>query len=185
MDRLGLFRLSELPDNADSLLSRGNVYLVCQVLNCPPAFAHPDLLTPVEHMPGFAFRPLPHRSHRTPVLTRKIPLISHRHSMALQKSHDPLSSAVLEEPTAGMAEREGFEPSARVTPSTRFPTVLLRPLGHLSALPRVSYEQPGLRVNLPVEPRRGRVLTQWVCHSGPHPRLAARSPQACSSPVPE
>ena len=30
------------------------------------------------------------------------------------------------------AEREGFEPSIRVTTDTRFPSVLLQPLGHLS-----------------------------------------------------
>jgi hypothetical protein len=34
--------------------------------------------------------------------------------------------------TVLMAEREGFEPSTGVA-STRFPVVLLRPLGHLSA----------------------------------------------------
>ena len=33
-----------------------------------------------------------------------------------------------------MAEREGFEPSKRVAPLTRFPSVLLQPLGHLSRL---------------------------------------------------
>jgi hypothetical protein len=32
-----------------------------------------------------------------------------------------------------MAEREGFEPSIRCDPYTRFPSVLLQPLGHLSA----------------------------------------------------
>ena len=32
----------------------------------------------------------------------------------------------------GMAEREGFEPSVRYTPYTRFPGVHLKPLGHLS-----------------------------------------------------
>jgi hypothetical protein len=31
-----------------------------------------------------------------------------------------------------LAEREGFEPSRREIPSTRFPVALLRPLGHLS-----------------------------------------------------
>ena len=31
-----------------------------------------------------------------------------------------------------MAERKGFEPSKRIAPFTRFPSVLLRPLGHLS-----------------------------------------------------
>ena len=34
-----------------------------------------------------------------------------------------------------MAEREGFEPSIRVTPYTNFPGWLLRPLGHLSGKP--------------------------------------------------
>src|SRR6185295_2834920 len=32
-----------------------------------------------------------------------------------------------------MAEREGFEPSIRISTYTRFPSVLLQPLGHLSA----------------------------------------------------
>ena len=31
-----------------------------------------------------------------------------------------------------MAEREGFEPSYRFNPITRFPSVRLQPLGHLS-----------------------------------------------------
>ena len=35
-----------------------------------------------------------------------------------------------------MAEREGFEPSIEVTPYTRFPGVLLKPLGHLSIWPQ-------------------------------------------------
>ena len=35
-----------------------------------------------------------------------------------------------------MAEREGFEPSIRVTPYTNFPGWRLRPLGHLSVLPK-------------------------------------------------
>ena len=30
------------------------------------------------------------------------------------------------------AERGGFEPPSRVTPTTRIPAVLLQPLGHLS-----------------------------------------------------
>ena len=33
-----------------------------------------------------------------------------------------------------MAEREGFEPSVRHSPYTRFPGVHLKPLGHLSGL---------------------------------------------------
>ena len=33
-----------------------------------------------------------------------------------------------------MAERVGFEPTVRHSPHTRFPSVLLKPLGHLSAL---------------------------------------------------
>ena len=34
-----------------------------------------------------------------------------------------------------MAEREGFEPSVKLAPYTRFPSVRLKPLGHLSSLP--------------------------------------------------
>ena len=49
-----------------------------------------------------------------------------------------------------MAEREGFEPSKRGTPLTRFPVALLRPLGHLSASPRM------------------------VAHAGPDPRAFLR-----------
>jgi hypothetical protein len=33
-----------------------------------------------------------------------------------------------------MAERVGFEPTVRVETHTRFPSVLLKPLGHLSTL---------------------------------------------------
>ncbi len=33
-----------------------------------------------------------------------------------------------------MAEREGFEPSKQLTPLTRFPSVRLKPLSHLSAI---------------------------------------------------
>ena len=33
-----------------------------------------------------------------------------------------------------LAERGGFEPPVRVAPHTRFPSVLLQPLGHLSRL---------------------------------------------------
>ncbi len=33
-----------------------------------------------------------------------------------------------------LAEREGFEPSKRIAPFTRFPSVLLQPLGHLSLI---------------------------------------------------
>ena len=37
-------------------------------------------------------------------------------------------------PYGKLAEREGFEPSIRCNPYTRFPGVLLQPLGHLSAI---------------------------------------------------
>jgi hypothetical protein len=33
-----------------------------------------------------------------------------------------------------LAEREGFEPSMHIAAHTRFPSVLLKPLGHLSIL---------------------------------------------------
>jgi hypothetical protein len=35
-----------------------------------------------------------------------------------------------------LAEREGFEPSRQLSPPTRFPVALLKPLGHLSGRPR-------------------------------------------------
>ena len=45
-----------------------------------------------------------------------------------------------------MAEREGFEPSIEVTPYTRFPGVLLKPLGHLSIRPQKAFQSlTGLR----------------------------------------
>ena len=44
----------------------------------------------------------------------------------------------------GSAEREGFEPSRRSSPPTRFPGALLRPLGHLSRRRR-SYRTGGAR----------------------------------------
>src|SRR3546814_12873298 len=43
------------------------------------------------------------------------------------------------EPEGEMADREGFEPSSRVTPSNGLASRRLQPLGHLSARP-----QPGL-----------------------------------------
>lgn len=46
-----------------------------------------------------------------------------------------------------VAERTGFEPAIRLTPHTRFPSVRLQPLGHLSKVFSILPDYRGVRLS--------------------------------------
>ena len=60
-------------------------------------------------------------------------------------AHEPGDDAARRSFAAARTEREGFEPSRQVSPPTRFPVALLKPLGHLSGCAKRVARAPGCR----------------------------------------